>query len=138
MNAHGRSEMGRASRLAAAGIGFVALLVLTGCPPEPTPGAPTFGVTTAIGNLDHPWEVAFTPDGTMLFTERAGRIDALVGGVKTVMAAPADAVAMSEAGMLGLAVDPAFSTNRRIYACFMSNISGGFDERVSRFVVAAD
>ncbi|MFN8052167.1 MAG: PQQ-dependent sugar dehydrogenase [Acidimicrobiales bacterium] len=116
----------------------VSLTGLTACPPTVTPGAPAFTVTTAVSGLDHPWEVAFTPDGTMLVTERAGRIDAVVGGVKGVLAAPADVVSTSEGGMLGLAVDPAFATNRRIYACFESNASGSLDERVAGFTVSAD
>lgn len=119
--------------------GAVALVSLTGCPvpPTPTPGAPTFTVTTVVGGLSNPWELAFTPDGTALFTERPGRINAIVGGTKRVLAQPTDAVALSEGGMLGLAVDPAFSSNRRIYVCFMSNVSGSLDERVASFVVDA-
>ena len=119
----------------------VALVALTGCPVDPpvtTPGAPTFTVSTVVGGLDHPWEVAFTPDGTMLVTERAGRIDAVVNGGKRVLAQPADAVSTSEGGTLGLAVDPAFATNRRIFVCFESNISGALDERVASYVVSND
>ena len=92
-------------------------------------------MTTVIGGLDHPWDVRFTPDGTMLVTERAGRIDAIIGGTRIVMAAPSDVVVASEGGMLGLAIDPQFATNRRIYTCFLSNISGSLDERVARWTV---
>lgn len=119
----------------------VVTLVAVGCTPTttgPTPGAPNLTVSTVLGGLDHPWEVAFLPDGTMLVTERAGRIDAVVGGAKRVLAAPADVSPSSEGGMLGLAVDPSFATNRRIYACFESNLSGALDERVVRFTVSAD
>jgi len=104
-------------------------------PPTPSPGIPALTVTTVIGGLDRPWDVRFTPDGTMLATERAGRINAIIGGNRIVMAAPSDVVVASEGGMLGLAIDPGFATNRRIYTCFMSNISGSLDERVVRWVV---
>ena len=119
----------------------ISLAALSGCPTEtpvtPTPGAPTFTVSTVIAGLDHPWDAAFTPDGTMLVTERAGRIDAVVGGAKRVLAQPADAVSTSEGGTLGLAVDPDFAANRRIYVCFESNVSGALDERVASYVVNA-
>jgi glucose/arabinose dehydrogenase len=39
--------------------------------------------------------------------------------------------------MMGLAVDTSFATNRFIYTCFLSNISGGFDVRVARWTVNA-
>ena len=42
-----------------------------------------------------------------------------------------------EGGMLGVAVDPAFATNRRIYTCFNSNLSGAVDVRLVRWEVNA-
>jgi len=39
----------------------------------------------------------------MLFTERAGPIEAFIGGQKRVLADPTDVVSASESGMLGLA-----------------------------------
>jgi glucose/arabinose dehydrogenase len=132
--------IGAAPRRGAAAIVAAVVLVATGCTPPPTPtaGAPDYTVSTVISGLDHPWDVAFLPDGTMLVTERAGRIDAVVGGVRRILASPPDAVSTSEGGMLGLAVDPAFATNRRIYTCFESNASGALDERVARWTVSAD
>lgn len=106
-------------------------------PAGPSPGAPTLAVTTVVSGLDHPWEVAFTPDGTMLVTERIGRIGAVIGGTRRILAAPSDVVASSEGGMLGLAVDPGFATNRRIYTCFQS-VAAGRDVRVARWTVSAD
>ena len=47
-------------------------------------------VTPVVTGLDHVWDIGFTPDGTMLYTERPGRISAFVGGQKRVLAAPAD------------------------------------------------
>jgi glucose/arabinose dehydrogenase len=95
-------------------------------------------VTTAVGGLDHPWDLGFAPDGTMLYTERAGRIGAVVDGAKRVLASPADLFAAEETGMLGLAIDPAFSSNRYLYTCFASTRPGGVgDVRVVRWTVDA-
>lgn len=95
----------------------------------PNPAA----ITTVIGGLSNPWDIAFTPDGTMLFTERSGAIDALAGGVKRTLARPADVAPRGEAGMMGLAVDPGYATNRRIYTCLATQN----DVRVVRWVVDA-
>ena len=71
--------------------------------------------------MDHPWDVGFA-GSTMIYTERAGRITAVVGGQKRLLAAPADVVNASEAGMMGLAVDPEFAANRYIYVCLASTL----------------
>ena len=42
-------------------------------------------VTPVVTGLDHVWDIGFTPDGTMLYTERAGRISAFVGGQKRLL-----------------------------------------------------
>ncbi|MDQ6697791.1 MAG: PQQ-dependent sugar dehydrogenase, partial [Actinomycetota bacterium] len=94
---------------------------------------PKFTTAPVVSGLDHPWDIAFTPGQNMLFTERSGRINILFGGQRRVLATPADVRPMSEGGMLGMAVDPHFASNRRIYTCFLSNASGGLDLRVVRW-----
>ena len=126
-------------------VGLVAglLLAATACvvpappPPPPGTGAPTLTVAPAVSGLHRPWDLAFAPDGTMLLTERTGPIDAVVGGTVRQLARPADVQAISEGGMMGLAVDPQFASNRRIYTCFLSNASGALDVRVVRWQVDA-
>jgi glucose/arabinose dehydrogenase len=100
---------------------------------------PNLTVTTLLDGLDHPWDLGFLPDGTIVFTERPGDISAIVNGHKQVLHHPADVVAASEAGMMGLAVDPNFASNRRIYTCFASSVPSGAanDVRVVRWTVDA-
>jgi glucose/arabinose dehydrogenase len=99
---------------------------------------PPTTVTPVVANLSIPWDVQWTPDGTMLFTERSGEIEARVGGQVRVLADPADVVAASESGMLGLAVDPQFAANRYIYTCFASTRGGpDNDVRLVRWKVNA-
>lgn len=118
-------------------VGLSACVVAAPPPPPPGPGAPDVAVTTVVGGLHRPWDIAFAPDGTMLFTERTGLVSAWVGGAKVVLAQPADVQAINEGGMLGLAVDPQFAGNRHIYSCFVSNASGALDVRVVRWTVDA-
>ena len=101
------------------------------------PGTPDLTVTSFATGLNRPWDLAFAPDGTMLITERVGRVVAWIGGAKRVLAQPADEVSSGEGGMMGLAIDPAFPSNRLIYTCFLSNASGPLDVRVVRWQVNA-
>jgi glucose/arabinose dehydrogenase len=107
-------------------------------PPPPGSGAPTLTVAAHVSGLSRPWDLAFTSDGTLLFTERPGPISALVGGTVSELARPADAQSLGEGGMMGLAVDPQFDANRRIYTCFLSNAGGDLDVRVVRWRVDTD
>jgi aldose sugar dehydrogenase len=109
----------------------VAAVALHGCL-----ATPPLTVTPVVTGLDHVWDIGFTPDGTMLFTERPGRINALVAGQRRVLAAPPDVVRASEAGLMGLAIDPQFASNRLIYVCLASTLGGpANDVRVARFRV---
>ena len=40
----------------------------------------TFRVVKLVQGLEHPWSVAFLPDGRMLITERPGRLRVVSGG----------------------------------------------------------
>jgi aldose sugar dehydrogenase len=127
-----RSSSLRPIRRAALQVIFAAALslALSGCLK-----GPPLTVTTVVSGLDHPWDVAFA-DGTMIYTERPGRISAFVGEQKRVLAAPADVVQASEAGMMGLEVDPQFSSNRFIYTCHASTLGGpANDVRITRWRV---
>jgi glucose/arabinose dehydrogenase len=130
-----RDRIGRVVRHGSVGLVAAAVLLATGVAPcRPQPG---FTVSTVVTGLDHPWDLAFAPGGTMYFTERPGRINLWTGTQVRVLAAPADVVAVGEGGMMGLAVDPAFATNRRLYTCFLSDAGGGLDVRVVRWQVNA-
>ena len=72
-----------------------------------------------------PTAIAFTPDGRLLVTTQAGalRVHTPAGGL---LATPAlnlagKLCANSERGLLGVAVDPAFATNRFVYLYYTFN-----------------
>jgi glucose/arabinose dehydrogenase len=77
-------------------------------------------ITTVAAGLEHPWGLAFLPDGRMLVTERPGRLrivardgalSAPVAGVPAVRAA-------GQGGLLDVALDPRFGENALVYLSF--------------------
>src|SRR5262245_11049875 len=73
-------------------------------------------VAVATG-LAHPWSLAFLPDGSMLVTERGGRLRIVRHGVLDPR--PIDGVPPVYdgrlAGLLDVALHPKFSENRIVY-----------------------
>jgi glucose/arabinose dehydrogenase len=88
-------------------------------PTSPPSGAPALDVTVVAEGLDHPWDVAQAPDGTLLFDERAGGLTAVLpdGTVQPLDADFDDLFATGETGLMGLVLDPGFAQNRRFYTC---------------------
>ena len=93
-----------------------------------------YDVTVVLDGLENPWDAAFSSDGSMFFTERVGDVNVLRGGAVTTFNRPPDAVESGEGGMMGIAVDPAFDANRRIYTCYLTV----GDVRVVRWTVSPD
>ena len=81
--------------------------------------SPGITVVTLVSGLTIPWDLAFAPDETMLFTERSGVLSSMAadGTVQTVTADFSDLYVAGEAGLMAIVVDPDFSTNSRFYTC---------------------
>jgi glucose/arabinose dehydrogenase len=77
--------------------------------------------------LDHPWAVAFLPDGRFLVTERAGRLRLVASDGK--LAAPLTGLPRidtgGQGGLLDVLLDSDFARSRRLYVCFSEPASGG-------------
>ncbi|WP_270886394.1 PQQ-dependent sugar dehydrogenase [Pedococcus sp. 5OH_020] len=103
---------------------------------------PASRVDTLVSGLSIPWDVAPLPDGSLLFTERAGttRLRAANGPTHVVTTDQRDLFVGSEAGLMGITTDPAFTTNRTYYTCQAYRGSGTtpIDIRVVRWHLAAD
>lgn len=95
-------------------------------------------IQEAMANLDHPWDVTFTPDGTMLVTERdRERIVArFPNGSEEVLAENPEGVWHGgETGLMGIQVDPDFDANRTFYTCHGSDSGADIDIRVVKWQV---
>ena len=87
---------------------------------------------SVVAKLDHPWGIAFLPDGDMLVTERPGRLRLIrrsESGSAVLEPTPLGPVpqtlAVSLGGMLDITLDPQFATNRRIYLAYAKPGTGG-------------
>ena len=102
---------------------FAAPLVsLAQAPRSPTP-APVNGVVqaeTVAKGFEHPWALAFLPDGRILVTERPGRLRIVEGDGR--VSKPVDGVprvfARGQGGLLDVALDPRFAENRLVYLSY--------------------
>lgn len=100
-----------------------------GPPPTPPLGDGPWDVQTNEARLhvevvakgiDHPWGMAFLPDGDILVTERPGRLRAIRDGVldPTPIEGLPPIYATGIAGLTDIVLDPDFASNRLIYLSY--------------------
>ena len=150
----------RRRRAACAALAAVVSMALGGCafgPPPPDqagspPNLPTpstsassddqLGVVTTVlaKHLDVPWGMAFLPDGTALVTERNSRRLLKVGpggGADGLTVTPVqtidDAAARGDGGLLGVAVSPAYNTDKTVFVYYTT----AGDNRIAKLTLGA-
>jgi len=91
-------------------------------------------VETVAGGLEHPWGLAFLPDGRMLVTERPGRLRAVSkeGMLSEPLAGVPELAASGQGGLLDVALDPDFASNRLVYLSYAEPGAGGASTAVAR------
>jgi len=136
---------GGASCIAA--IGAVAMML--GSTATASTNATTLRAETLLAGLQSPWDMALLEDGTMFFTEKChglsvrmptGEVNPLLGmtGTEGYPATADDLFCEGQAGMQGVAVDPNFAENRRIYVYSTSSMTAPGTNRLMRLVVNED
>jgi glucose/arabinose dehydrogenase len=102
--------------------------------PNPKPSRLPARQVDAARGLEHPWGLAFLPDGGMLVTEREGRLRIVgrngalsepLGGVPHVRAG-------GQGGLLDVALSPTFAQNRLVFLSFSEPGDGGASTAVAR------
>ncbi len=85
------------------------------------------------GRLDHPWGIAFLPDGRALVTERAGRLRIVDGtGEAPVVAGTPEVVSNGQGGLLDVALGPDFAETGLVYLTYAVPGPGGAATAVGR------
>jgi glucose/arabinose dehydrogenase len=93
------------------------------------------GLEVVASDLDTPWSMDFLPGGSLVFTERVGRVRALNDGVSTMLELDVKARQGDEGGLLGLAVSPDFASSQLIYLYYTYGEGRETWNRVSRFTL---
>ena len=84
--------------------------------------------------LEHPWGLAFLPDGRMLVTERAGRLRLVSrsGEPSASLTGVPEVRAGGQGGLLDVALSPRFAQDRLVYLSFSEPGPGGAGVAVAR------
>jgi glucose/arabinose dehydrogenase len=91
-------------------------------------------VETFAENLDIPWSIVWTPDGTIFFTERPGNVKIIQNGIVSEKPILSLEVGGVEGGLLGIALDPNYSENHYIYLYYTYNDFLSTQNKVVRYV----
>ncbi|MCP2246231.1 PQQ-dependent sugar dehydrogenase [Lentzea aerocolonigenes] len=100
------------------------VLVVAACSsPEPGGNAPSTApaptglkIEEVAGGFQHAWDIGFLPDGSMLVTERPGRIKLVKNGKATPVDVDlGDVQVRGEGGLMGLVIHP---DNQRFTVCY--------------------
>lgn len=121
---------------------LLALAVWAGALHSPVAAAETiasekqrFKVVTVTEGLEHPWGLAFLPDGRRLVTERPGRLR-LVGPDGRLDPQPVSGlppiVAKNQGGLLDVALHPDYRRNGWLYLSYVAEGPGGYGTEVLR------
>lgn len=127
--------------IAVAAVAVILLLLPTTPVPLPPPTElNATGIEVIASNLEVPWAIDFADNGRIFFTERVGRLRVIDDG--KLVSEPVFAIEsarISEAGMLGLALDPNFKENEYIYVYYTYfDENGTLWNRVSKLVKSAE
>ncbi len=91
-------------------------------------------VTSVATNLEHPWAVAFKPDGSMLVTERTGALKHVRDGSVTEISGLPDINSFRQGGLLDVVLHPEYEDNGWIYITYSKANDG--DETATMLIRA--
>lgn len=96
--------------------------------------------TIITSGLTSPWGVRYLPDGKLLVTQKGGsmRIIGLTGTIGAPLTGLPAVNATGQGGLLGLALDPSFASNRMVYWSFSENVSGGTVTSIAKGRLSVD
>ena len=89
---------------------------------------------TVTAGLEHPWSMAFLPDGRLLVTERPGRLRIIKDGALLAQAVAGlpPIEARGQGGLLDIALHPHFAENGWVYFSYTARGTGGVGTEVFR------
>ncbi len=120
-------------------LGMMLLALALVLSPAPARAEVPLAVEVMADNLDHPWSVAFLPDGSQLVTERAGRLHRLLGpGRRTEIRGLPDVLNQGQGGLFDVLPDPAFAENGLVYLSYAHGTRARNATRLARARLEGD
>lgn len=101
----------------------------------PAPSVPTRVEVIASG-LNHPWSLAFLPDGSVLVTERNGGLRRIHRGRMTRIAGVPPVLADGQGGLFDVVPDPDFAKTGMIYLTYAHGTRRANSTRLVRAVLS--
>lgn len=95
---------------------------------------------TVVDGLEHPWGLAWLPDGDLLVTERPGRLRRVSNGElhPTPIAGVPDLLTINQGGLLDIALHPDFDTNSLVYFAYSDGTTQANRTQVARARLEGD
>ena len=119
-----RSQGGRGGRATTAVLACCLVFAVGGLPgPAQAQSNTDYTVETMVAGLEHPWSLAFLPDGGALVTERAGRLRRVSGNwelIREPIAGVPTVFNDAQAGLFDVLLSPEFEADQTLflaYAC---------------------
>ena len=99
-----------------------------------------YSVRMLTDGLEKPWGITVLPDGRLLITQKTGtlRIADTSGKLSAPITGLPPVNTEEQGGLLGITLDPAFTTNRMVYWTFSQNTADGTLTAVAKGKLAAD
>lgn len=88
---------------------------------EGPPASQSYHIETLAEDLEHPWSLAFLPDGNMLVTERPGRLRLLSAEGDTLVASLSgvpNVYASGQSGLFDVLLSPQFEDDQQVYLSY--------------------
>ena len=96
--------------------------------------ADNFQTTTVTEGLERPWGMAWLPDGSILVTERPGKLRIIKNGkldLEPVAGVP-EVFAVNHGGLLDISLHPDFTDNRLVYFTYADGTNQANQTKVAR------
>jgi glucose/arabinose dehydrogenase len=126
----------RPVRALATAVGAIGLLLAPGCAGLGPTRAPAAEVRSSVlvDGLEHPWGLAWLPDGSLLISERPGRLRIVRNGrlEPDPIAGVPEVLAAGQGGLLDVSVDPRFRRTRFVYLTYAAGSRARNHTRLAR------
>ena len=86
-----------------------------------TPETINYTLETVVDGINIPWGMVFLPDGSMLITEKSGKLFQFKNGQKTEIAHNLTVYDRGQGGLLDIELHPDYQNNGWIYITYASN-----------------